>query len=231
MESIKSQILFEDNHLIALNKLPGQIVQPDKTGDPALEGSIKQYLKQKYNKPGDVFLGVVHRIDRPVSGAILFARTSKALERLNEMFQKKEIKKKYWALVKNPPQNPSGTIENYLTRNNEKNKTFVHENEVKDSKKAILHYQILDQSDNFYLLEIDLETGRHHQIRAQLGHLGCPIRGDLKYGFPRSLDNGSIALHSRQIQFIHPVKNEPVQIIAPTPDDKLWKYFEGKVEK
>ncbi|HEY9122774.1 MAG TPA: RluA family pseudouridine synthase [Bacteroidales bacterium] len=222
------EVLFEDNHLIAINKQTSDIVQPDKSNDISLEEKIKTYLKQKYQKPGDVFLGVVHRIDRPVSGVVLFARTSKALARLNQMFQDKSVKKIYWAIVKEQPPKEADTLIHYIVRDTRKNKSFAYDKEVKESKKAILHYKILDKSDNYYLLEIQLETGRHHQIRCQLSKIGCPIRGDLKYGYNRSLDHGGINLHARKISFTHPVKNEPVEIVANVPEDKLWKYFENR---
>jgi 23S rRNA pseudouridine1911/1915/1917 synthase len=222
------EVLFEDNHLIAINKQTSDIVQPDKTNDVSLEEKIKTYLKQKYQKPGEVFLGVVHRIDRPVSGVVLFARTSKALARLNQMFQDKSVKKIYWAIVKEHPPKDADTLVHYIVRDTRKNKSFAHDKEVKDSKKAILHYKIIDKSDNYYLLEVQLETGRHHQIRCQLNKIGCPIRGDLKYGYNRSLDDGGINLHARKISFTHPVKNEPVEIVANVPEDKLWKYFEDR---
>ena len=222
------EVLFEDNHLIAINKQTSDIVQPDKTNDVSLEEKIKTFLKQKYQKPGEVFLGVVHRIDRPVSGVVLFARTSKALTRLNQMFQDKSVKKIYWAIVKEQPPKEADTLIHYIVRDTRKNKSFAHDKEVKDSKKAILHYKIIDKSDNYYLLEIQLETGRHHQIRCQLSKIGCPIRGDLKYGYNRSLDDGGINLHARKISFTHPVKNEPVEIVANVPEDKLWKYFEDR---
>lgn len=222
------QVLFEDNHLIAINKQISDIVQVDKTGDISLEQKIKEYIKKKFNKPGEVFLGVVHRIDRPVSGVVLFAKTSKALARLNQMFQDKEVKKIYWAVVKNKPPQEAGTLEHYILRDSKKNKSFAFEKETREAKKAILHYKLIDQSENYFLLEIQLETGRHHQIRCQLGKIGCPIRGDLKYGYNRSLDNGGISLHSRIISFIHPVKDEPVEIVAPVPEDKLWEFFEKR---
>lgn len=222
------EVLFEDNHLIAINKQTSDIVQPDKTNDLSLEEKIKNYLKQKYQKPGEVFLGVVHRIDRPVSGVVLFARTSKALARLNQMFQDKSVKKIYWAIVKEQPPIEADTLIHYIVRDTRKNKSFAYDKEVKDSKKAILHYKIIDKSDNYYLLEIQLETGRHHQIRCQLSKIGCSIRGDLKYGYNRSLDDGGINLHARKISFTHPVKNEPVEIVANVPEDKLWKYFEDR---
>jgi len=219
------EILFEDNHIIAVNKSVADIVQHDKTGDEPLDEKVKKYLKKKYNKPGNVFAGVVHRIDRPVSGVVLFARTSKALERLNQMFQDKEVKKIYWAIVKNAPPKKSDTLVHYIVRNTKSNKSFANENETADSKKAILHYKLIDQSEHYYLLEIELETGRHHQIRCQLSAIGCPIRGDLKYGFPRSNPDGGISLHARSISFDHPVTKQKVAITAPPPDDKLWKYF------
>jgi 23S rRNA pseudouridine1911/1915/1917 synthase len=225
------EILFEDNHLIAINKSISDIVQIDKTGDESLEQKVKQYLKDKYKKEGEVFLGVVHRIDRPVSGVVLFARTSKSLARLNQMFQDKTVKKTYWAIVKEKPLQESGTLIHYIVRDSKKNKSFAHDKEVPDSKKAILHYRILDKSDNYFLLEIQLETGRHHQIRCQLSKMGCPIRGDLKYGYNRSLDNGGINLHSRYMEFEHPVSHETIKITAPTPSDNLWKYFIDRNKK
>lgn len=222
------KVLYEDNHLIAINKLIADIVQSDKTGDLSLEEKLKQYIKDKYQKPGNVFLGVVHRIDRPVSGVVLFARTSKALSRLNEMFQEKEVKKIYWAIVKNKPSKISDTLVHYLVRDSRKNKTFVYENAFKDSKQAILSYKIIDESDKFCLLEIDLQTGRHHQIRCQLAKIGCPVRGDLKYGYPRSNENGGISLHSRRMEFHHPVTKVLLKIVADPPDDKLWKFFKTR---
>jgi 23S rRNA pseudouridine1911/1915/1917 synthase len=223
------EILFEDNHLIAVNKSVKDLVQPDKSGDISLEERVKEYIKEKYNKPGEVFLGVVHRIDRPVSGVVLFARTSKALTRLNVMFQGKEIKKTYWAIVKNMPEQASATLVHYMTRDNTKNKAYASDKEVKGSKKAILSYRLLCSSDNYNLLEIDLETGRHHQIRCQLAKIGCPIKGDLKYGYPRSNEDGGISLHSRQMIFNHPVGNELITITANPPKDKLWNYFLDKL--
>lgn len=222
------EVLFEDNHLIAINKSVADIVQADKTGDIPLEDKVKQYIKNKYNKPGEVFLGVVHRIDRPVSGIVLFARTSKALARLNQMFQDKEIKKTYWAIVKDKPPKDSDTLKHYLARNTTKNKSFAYDRETNDSKLAILVYKIIDKSEKYYLLEIDLKTGRHHQIRCQLAKIGCPIRGDLKYGYGRSLDNGGISLHSRNMEFEHPVNHHPVKIIADPPEDKLWNFFKER---
>ncbi len=224
-ESIERQILYQDNHLIIFNKLPSQIVQGDKTGDEPISEILKKYIKEKYNKPGEVFLGVVHRLDRPVSGVVLFARTSKALSRLNEMLKTREIKKIYWAVVKNPPPEKSGHLIHYIYRDEKKNKSFIVSENRKDAKKAELIYHLLKSSDNYHLLEIELLTGRHHQIRAQLAHIGCPVKGDLKYGFPRSNPDASIHLHSRRIEFLHPVKKEQVAIEAPPPDDPLWNYF------
>ena len=222
------EILYEDNHIIAVNKNVADIVQHDKTGDEPLEEKIKNYIKQKYNKPGNVFLGVVHRIDRPVSGVVLFARTSKALARMNEMFQEKDVEKKYWAIVKNAPPKDQDTLVHYIVRNTKTNKSFASDKEVPDSKKAILHYRILSRSDNFILLEINLETGRHHQIRCQLSKIGCPIRGDLKYGYPRSNPDAGISLHARSVKMEHPVTKEQLLIVAPTPKDKLWDFFSEK---
>jgi 23S rRNA pseudouridine1911/1915/1917 synthase len=224
-ESIERQILYQDNHIIILNKLPSQIVQGDKTGDEPLSEILKKYIKEKYNKPGEVFLGVVHRLDRPVSGVVLFARTSKALSRLNEMLKEREIKKIYWAVVKNSPPEQDGYLVHYLHRDEKKNKSFIVSEDRKDAKKAELNYHLLKSSDNYHLLEIELLTGRHHQIRAQLAHIGCPVKGDLKYGFPRTNPDASIHLHSHRIEFLHPVKKEQVAIEAAPPDDPLWNYF------
>ena len=223
--SIDQDILYEDNHLIILNKRPSDIVQGDKTGDVPLSEVLKSYIKYKYKKPGEVFLGVVHRLDRPVSGALIFARTSKALSRLNIMLRDGEIYKTYWAVVKNKPPKDDDHLIQYLTRNEEKNKSFVHENPVAGSQKAELIYHLTGQSDIYYLLEVNLLTGRHHQIRAQLAALGCPVKGDLKYGYPRSNPGGFIHLHARMIEFLHPVNKERIRIIANPPDDKLWNYF------
>ena len=220
-------VLYEDNHIIAVNKSSSEIVQGDKTGDQPLSETIKLYLKEKYNKPGDVFLGVVHRLDRPVSGVVLFAKTSKALTRLNEMFRTQEIKKIYWAIVKEKPEKPEGRLEHYLTRNEKQNKSMAYDKPRSDAKKAALSYRMIAQSDTYYLLEVQLETGRHHQIRCQLAKMGCPIKGDLKYGFPRSNPNGGISLHARSVEFIHPVSKEFIQLTAPLPtDDKLWQAME-----
>ncbi|HJX72360.1 MAG TPA: RNA pseudouridine synthase [Bacteroidales bacterium] len=222
-------VLFEDNHLIAINKNSNDLVQGDKTGDVSLDLSLKEYLKKKYNKPGKVFVGVTHRIDRPVSGVVLFARTSKALVRMNSMFKEGQVKKIYWAIVKNRPPKETDRLIHFLVRNEKQNKSFCHLSPVKNSRKAFLTYRVIGKSDNFYFLEIDLETGRHHQIRAQLAFIGCPVKGDLKYNYPRSNKDGGISLHARYIEFIHPVKKELVQITAPVPaDDSLWKYFDEK---
>lgn len=220
------QVLHEDNHIIIVNKRAGDIVQGDRTGDKPLSEVVKEYLKEKYNKPGNVYLGVVHRLDRPTTGIVLFARTSKALPRLNKLFAEKKAKKTYWALVKNKPPKLEDTLIHWLRKNPKNNKSQAFSKEVNNSKKAILHYKVIKTLDNFYLLEIDLETGRHHQIRTQLASFGCPIKGDLKYGYDRSNRDASVSLHSRQLHFDHPVKNEHVEIIAPTPKDALWKACE-----
>lgn len=216
------QILYEDNHLIIINKRAGDIVQGDKTGDEPLSEIVKTYIKKTYQKPGNVYLGVVHRIDRPTSGAVIFAKTSKALERLNKMLQDKKIDKTYWAVVKNQPPKTKDILINYLRKNQQKNKADVFEKEQTNSKKAILSYQLIKKLDRYFLLEINLETGRHHQIRAQLSHIKCPIKGDVKYGFDRTNADGSIHLHARKISFIHPVSQEKISIIAPVPDDVIW---------
>jgi 23S rRNA pseudouridine1911/1915/1917 synthase len=216
------KILFEDNHIIIVNKRSGDITQGDKTGDKPLSDVVKEYIKVKYNKAGNVFLGVVHRLDRPTSGVIIFARTSKSLERLNKMLRDKNISKTYWAIVKDHPKKEKDTLINYLKKNPQNNKSSVYPKEITDSKKAILHYQLIKKLDNYSLLEIDLETGRHHQIRAQLASIGFPIKGDLKYGFNRSNKDGSIHLHARKIVFIHPVTKDEVSVIAPTPDEVIW---------
>lgn len=216
------QVLYEDNHLIIVNKRPGDIVQGDKTGDTPLSEVVKEYIKIKYDKPGNVYLGVVHRLDRPTSGIVVFARTSKALPRLNKLFKDKDAKKTYWAIVKNAPPKQQDTLVHYMKRNPKQNKSYAHIKEVPDSKKAILEYRILKQLNNYFLLEIDLQTGRHHQIRSQFSAIGCPIKGDLKYGFDRSNKDGSIHLHARKLIFEHPVKKEQIEIIASPPQDPLW---------
>ncbi len=219
------RVLLEDNHLLVVNKMPSEIVQGDKTGDQPLSETLKHYLKVKYNKQGNVFIGVVHRIDRPVSGAVVFAKTSKALTRLNNMVKQRTLKKTYWAIVKQPPPKTEDTLTHFLVRNQKKNKSFAYKKPVENSKEALLSYKLIAASNDYYLLEIDLHTGRHHQIRAQLAAIGCPIKGDLKYGFPRSNHDASISLHARKIEFIHPVKKEPVVVVAPPPKDALWNYF------
>lgn len=216
------QVLYEDNHIIVVNKRPGDIVQGDKTGDKPLSEVVKSYLKDKYSKPGNVYLGVVHRLDRPTSGIVLFSKTSKALPRLNKLFQEKEAQKTYWALVKNEPPKDKDSLTHFLKRNPKQNKSYAHIKEVPESKKAILDYRVLKNLDNYYLLEIDLHTGRHHQIRSQFSAIGCPIKGDLKYGFDRSNKDASIHLHARELKFIHPVKKEEINIIATPPNEVLW---------
>ncbi|GAA3554225.1 RluA family pseudouridine synthase [Snuella lapsa] len=216
------QVLYEDNHIIVVNKRAGDIVQGDKTGDKPLSDIVKEFLKEKYNKAGNVYLGVVHRLDRPTTGIVVFAKTSKALPRLNKLFADKEAKKTYWAIVKNTPKKEYGTLTHWLRKNPKNNKSMAFEKEVNNSKKAILHYKLTKQLNNYFLLEINLETGRHHQIRSQLSSIGCPIKGDLKYGFDRSNTDASIHLHARQITFMHPVKKEPIAITAPLPKDALW---------
>ena len=216
------QVLFEDNHIVIVNKRSGDITQGDKTGDKPLSDVVKEYVKVKYNKVGNVFLGVVHRLDRPTSGVIIFARTSKALERLNKMLRDKIINKTYWAVIKNHPEKEKNTLINYLKKNPKNNKSSVYTKEITDSKKAILHYNVIKKLDNYSLVEIDLETGRHHQIRAQLSFIGFPIKGDLKYGFNRSNKDGSIHLHARKIEFVHPVTKEQISVIAPTPKEVIW---------
>ncbi|MFC5044925.1 RluA family pseudouridine synthase [Aquimarina hainanensis] len=215
-------VLYEDNHIIIVNKRPGDIVQGDKTGDQPLSEVVKDYIAEKYNKPGAVYLGVVHRLDRPTSGIVVFARTSKALTRLNKVFANKEIQKTYWAVVQPAPKQPQATLVHWLKRNTKQNKSYAHQNEVSESKKASLSYRVLKKLQRFQLLEIDLHTGRHHQIRAQLSAIGCHIKGDLKYGASRSNKNGSIHLHARKLQFTHPVKKEAMTIIAPPPSDSVW---------
>lgn len=221
-------VLYEDNHIIIVNKAPGEIVQGDKTGDEPLSEMVKVYLKEKYNKPGNVFCGVTHRLDRPTSGVVVFAKTSKALSRLNDMFRNGEIDKTYWAIVRNRPPKESDTLVHYLIKNEKTNKSSAYTTEKPHTKRAVLHYKMIASSQNYFLLEVDLETGRHHQIRSQLAHLGCPIKGDLKYGAPRSNTDGSISLHARSISFIHPVSKEKIMLTAPVPQDNLWKAFDAK---
>ncbi len=216
------QVLFEDNHLIIINKRVGDIVQGDKTGDKPLNNVVKEYITKKYKKPGKVFLGVVHRLDRPTSGIVIFARTSKALERLNKMLREKTIKKTYWAIVKNQPPKNNDTLVHFLKKNPKNNKSTAFKKEASQSKRAVLHYKVLQKLDNYSLLEINLETGRHHQIRCQLASIGCPIKGDLKYGFNRSNKNGGIHLHARKIEFTHPVSKELISITSALPKDAIW---------
>ena len=223
------QVLYEDNHIIIVSKRAGEIVQGDKTGDVPLSETVAAYLKEKYSKPGNVFVGVTHRLDRPVSGVMIFARTSKALERMNKLFKEKsDLEKIYWAIVEKRPQEPQGKLVNYLRKNEKQNKSYVCEPTAEGAKEAQLEYRLLDESDKYFLIEVKLLTGRHHQIRVQLANIGCIIKGDLKYGARRSNPDGSISLHARRISFTHPVSKEPVNIVAPTPEDTLWKYFENR---
>lgn len=215
-------ILYEDNHIIALNKESSELIQGDSTGDETLSDRVKGYLAHKYNKPGDVFLGVVHRIDRPVSGVIVFARTSKALSRLSKMFREKDVSKKYLAVVRDRPPAEEGELFNYLKKNEKQNKSYAYDKQVKGSKEATLGYKLLSRTDRYYLLEVDLYTGRHHQIRCQLANAGCPVKGDLKYGFPRSNNDGSISLHAWKLSFVHPVKKHRIDLTAPLPGSDIW---------
>ena len=223
------EILHEDNHTIVVNKRPSDIVQGDKTGDEPLSEKIKHYLKVKYNKPGNVFCGVVHRLDRPTSGALLFARTSKALSRLNEQFRQKDTRKIYWAVVEKMPAEKEGTLVHYLKKNQKQNKSYAYDKEIAESKKAVLHYKWLASSDKYHLLEIELETGRHHQIRCQLATIDCVIKGDLKYGAKRSNKDGSIHLHARVLEFTHPTTKELIKVTAPVPEEPLWEWFEEHI--
>lgn len=226
----EDQVLYEDNHIIVINKKPSDIVQGDKTGDETLPDKIKAYLKEKYDKPGNVFCGVVHRLDRPTSGVVVFAKTSKALSRLNDQFRGKETNKVYWAVVEQKPQKNTARLENFLRKNEKQNKSYVVNEEGKDAKKAILTYKLINSSDKYHLLEVSLETGRHHQIRVQLSHIGCIIKGDVKYGAKRSNTDGSIHLHARQLTFNHPTTKEEITIVAPVTNDSLWQWFEQKIK-
>lgn len=218
------EVIYEDNHLIAVNKNCHELVQGDKTGDTSLADLLKTWLKEKYAKPGNVFVGVTHRLDRPVTGVVVFAKTSKALARMNELFRTGEIKKTYWAIVRNRPPEVEQELTHWLIRNEKQNKSYVcTPSQKRDARKAVLHYRLLAQSENYYLLEIDLQTGRHHQIRCQLAAIGCSIRGDLKYGAGRSNPDGGISLHARRVSFVHPVSKRPINIVAPVPDEPLWK--------
>lgn len=219
------QVLYEDNHIIVVYKESGEIVQGDKTGDKPLSETIKAWIKEKYAKPGNVFLGVVHRLDRPVSGLVVFAKTSKALSRLNDMFRKGEVRKTYWAMVQTPPSEPESTLTNWLVRNEKQNKSYAYDHEVPNAKKAILKYKTVGQTEHYTLLEVNLLTGRHHQIRCQLSAIGCPIKGDLKYGARRSNPDGSISLLSRTVEFIHPVSKENISVVSPLPAEKVWDNF------
>ena len=223
------KILYEDNHLIIVNKASSEIVQGDKTGDKPMSEKVKEYLKEKYNKPGNVFCGVTHRLDRPTSGLVVFAKTSKALSRLNKMFRDDEVEKIYWAIVQNRPVSNKGTLTHHLVKDERRNKSMAYNTEQRNTKKAVLHYSLIAHSDNYYLIEVKLETGRHHQIRVQLAQIGCPVKGDLKYGAKRSNRDGSISLHARGISFTHPVSQKKIDIIAPVPNDNLWKAFEKSV--
>ena len=217
------QVLYEDNHIIIVNKESGEIVQGDKTGDVPLSDIVKQYIKETHAKPGAVFLGVVHRLDRPVSGVVVFAKTSKALTRLNNMFRDGEIHKTYWALCSNRPEKIEGELDNWLVRNEKQNKSYVYDKEKPNAKRARLHYQVIGATDRYTLIEVHLMTGHHHQIRSQLAHIGCPIKGDLKYGAKRSNPDGSISLLARRVEFIHPVSKEKIIVEAPLPNDNIWK--------
>ena len=221
------KVLYEDNHIIVINKAAGEIVQGDKTGDESLCDTMKRYIKEKYAKPGNVFIGLPHRLDRPVSGIVVFAKTSKALERLNRMFSEGGVKKIYWALTKGVPVPAEAELESWILRNEKMNKSFSYPKEVKGSKRALLHYRLVAASQNYNLIEVELKTGRHHQIRCQLSSIGCPIKGDLKYGAQRSNPDGSISLHARYIEFTHPVSKEVIAITAPLPNDRLWQSFEN----
>ena len=218
-------LLYEDNHIIIVNKRTSDLVQGDSTGDEPLDDMVRSYIRDKYNKPGDVFLGVVHRLDRPVSGCVVYARTSKALSRLSEMFRTRDVSKVYWAVVSDRPPAEEGTLHGFLKKNEKQNKSYVYDTEVKGSKEASLSYRIIARSERYYLLEIDLHTGRHHQIRAQLAAAGCPVRGDLKYGSKRSNEGGGISLHARRVSFVHPVKHLEITVEAPLPDDRIWNLF------
>ena len=222
--------LYEDNHIIIVSKRSGEIVQGDKTGDDPLSETVKQYIKEKYHKPGNVFLGVVHRLDRPVWGLVVFAKTSKALTRLNKMFKDGQVHKTYWAITKNAPPAEEGVLTDWLVRNERQNKSYAHPQEVPNAKKAVLKYRVIAHSDHYHLIEVNLLTGRHHQIRCQLANMGCAIKGDLKYGAPRSNPDGSISLLARQITFVHPVSKENIVVEAPLPpNDKLWEALASAV--
>jgi len=223
---IKDRILYEDNHLLIVNKLPGEIVQGDKTGDVCLLEDVKEYIKEKYDKPGNVFAGLVHRIDRPVGGAVIFAKTSKALSRMTQKIQSREFSKTYLAIVKNRPPKDADELSDYMVKNEKQNKSYIVSSSTKGAKLAQLRYRVIASSDSYYLLEVELITGRHHQIRTQLSHIGCPIKGDLKYGYPRSNPDASICLHAYKIKFEHPTLKTPVEVVAPKPEGTPWEFFE-----
>jgi len=229
MDSLAERILFEDNHLLVVNKLPSEIVQGDKTGDEPLPERIKSLLKEKYQKPGNVFCGVIHRLDRPTSGVVVFAKTSKALERLNAQFREKETNKTYWAIVENKPKELKGSLRDYLKKNESQNKSYVVNESTPGAKLALLHYQLLASSDRYHLLEVTIETGRHHQIRAQLSNIGCIIKGDLKYGAKRANKDASIGLHARSLRFFHPTTKEEITLIANPPADAVWDFFMNEI--
>ncbi len=230
MSATVNEILFEDNHLLIINKKPSQIIQGDKTGDKPVSEQLKDFIKERDHKPGNVFLGVVHRIDRPVSGIVIFAKTGKALTRLNNMLKKGEIHKTYWVVVKNKPYPEKGRLINFLRRDEQKNKAFAYDHPVANTQKAELTYELIGQSDQYFLLQVQLITGRHHQIRAQLAKIGCPVKGDLKYGFDRSNPDGSIHLHARSVEFMHPVKHEMIKVIADPPSETLWNFFLTQIQ-
>lgn len=224
-------VIYEDNHLIAVNKAAGDIAQGDKTGDKPLPEKVKEWLAKKYHKTGNVYLGVIHRLDRPTSGVLIFSKTGKALPRMNQLFKSHQVKKVYWAIVENKPEQPEGTLIDYLRKNKKQNKSYPVKADTKGAKKAVLNYRLVATSDRYFLLEIELETGRHHQIRAQLGNIGCIIKGDLKYGAKTSNKDGSISLHGRMISFIHPVKKEKITVTADVPKDNLWHWFDKEVKR
>ena len=223
----RMDVVYEDNHLIIVNKSSSEIVQGDKTGDKPLAEMVKEYVKQKYHKPGNVFLGVVHRLDRPVSGLVVFARTGKALARMSEMFRTKEVHKTYWAIVGNCPPSEEGELVHWLVRNERQNKSYAYDKEKPGAKQAVLGYKLIGRSERYFLLEVDLKTGRHHQIRCQLAKMGCPVKGDLKYGAPRSNPDGSICLHARRVRFVHPVSRQEIDVEAPVPEGNLWHGFQN----
>ena len=225
------RVVYEDNHVIIVHKESGEIVQGDKTGDKPLSETVKDYIRDKYHKPGNVFLGVVHRLDRPVAGLVVFARTSKALSRLNDMFRNGEVHKTYWAITRNKPAEDEGTLVNWIVRNEKQNKSYVYDKEVPGAKRAELKYRVIAHTENYHLLEVHLLTGRHHQIRCQLAHMGCAIKGDLKYGAPRNNPDGSISLLSREVAFIHPVSKKEIKAESLIPDDRLWRDIAEEVTK